>query len=122
MSIYFHPFLNNIIIKNIFLKEFDKHFKDTFIKISFGKVGREYIFNGNEPKFLLYWTRSPARVAFWPRSGLAMEDISALSVLDTLPKGIPSLDILNTYWCEDPTGTMFGTFFFFARLPCLNDC
>jgi len=24
MSIYFHPFLNNIIIKNIFLKEFDK--------------------------------------------------------------------------------------------------
>jgi len=74
-----------------------KHFKDTFIKISFGEVGRKYIFNGREPKFPLYWTRSLARVAFWPKSGLSAEDTSTLFVLDSLHRGIPARDILNTY-------------------------
>ena len=32
---------------------------------------------GEEPKFPLYWTRSPARVTFWPRSGLSAEDSSS---------------------------------------------
>ena len=40
-----------------------KFFKDTFVKISFESGGREYIFHGNEPKFPLYWTRSPLRFA-----------------------------------------------------------
>ena len=41
-----------------------KHFKDTFIKITFGKVGRGYIFDREEPKFPLYWTRSTTRATF----------------------------------------------------------
>ena len=43
--------------RNCLFKPFSssyKHFKDTFIKITFGKVGRGYIFNREEPKFPLY--------------------------------------------------------------------
>ena len=95
-----------------------KHFKDTFVKISYGEAGREYIFNGKEPKFPLCWTRSPAHIAFWPQSGLSAKDISALSVLDILLRSIPSQDILNTYRCEDPTSAVFGMLLF---LLCLDD-
>ena len=76
---------------------FDKHFKDTFIKISFGSEGREYLYYDNEPKFPLYWTKSPIRFASWPWSKLSAEDISALSVLDSLPRGIATRKILNTF-------------------------
>jgi len=99
-----------------------KHFKDTFVKIAFGEVGREYIFDGEVPRFPLYWTRSPVCVAPWSRSGLSAEDTSTLAVLDSLPRGIPARDILNTYWCEDPNGIVFGTFFSFALLLYLNNC
>ena len=101
-------------VRNCLFKHFSssyKHFKDTFIKITFGEVGRGYIFDGEEPKFPLYWRRSPARASFWPRSGLSAKDSSTLSVLDSLPRGIPARDILNTYWCEDPASVVFGTFY-----------
>jgi len=88
-----------------------KHFKDTFIKITFGEVSRGYIFDGEEPKFPLYWTRSLAPATFWPGSRLSAEDSSALSVLDSFPRGIPARDILNTYWCEDLASAIFDTFY-----------
>jgi len=99
-----------------------KHFKDTFVKIAFGEVGREYIFYGDEPRFPLYWTRSPVRVAPWSRSGLSAEDTSALAVLDSLPRDIPARDILNTYWCENPNGAVFGTFFPLTLSFYLSNC
>jgi len=85
-----------------------------FVKISFGNKGREYMFVGDEQKFPLYWTRFPARFASWPRLELSAEDILALLVLDSLPRGIPAREILNTYWCEDPTNAVFSTFFCFV--------
>jgi len=93
-----------------------KHFKDTFIKISFESEGREYIYHRNEPKFPLYWTRSLVWCASWPWSELSAEDISALSILHSFPRGIPAREILNNFWCEDPNNTVLGTFFFCIQL------
>lgn len=74
------------------------------------------MYDGDESRIPIYWTKSPTRFAVWPTSDLVDKDISVLSVLDNLPKGIPARGLLYTFWCEDSNNAVLGMFFLLPRL------
>jgi len=88
-----------------------KNFKTSFFKVVIGEGGRQFFFDGETPKFAFYWTKDPTRFNVWPRSLMTDDDLEVLSVLDQLPRKIPTRSLvcayLSTDRCVDVDGMCF---------------
>jgi len=61
-----------------------KYFRNAFFKISIMPTDKRYFFNGDTPKFPLYWTRDPVCYNSWPRSPMIGDDKKMFNTLDKL--------------------------------------
>jgi len=66
-----------------------KYFKNAFFKITISPVGEHYFFNGDTPKFPLYWTRNLVGYLSWPRSSVTEDDKKMFDILDQFPWQLP---------------------------------
>jgi len=62
-----------------------KYFKDSFFKIVITAAGRHHFFDGDTPKFPLYWTRDPVYYLSWPKSPATEDDKRMFEIMDQLP-------------------------------------
>jgi len=74
-----------------------KYFKNAFFKLTITPNGRHYFFNGDVPKFPLYWMRDPVAYLSWPRSPMTEDDKQMFGILDQFPRHLPIRDILKLF-------------------------
>jgi len=74
-----------------------KYFKDSFFKIVITPAGRYHFFNGDVPKFPLYWTWDPVHYLSWPRSPTTKDDKKIFQIMDQLPQKLNVRFILKLY-------------------------
>jgi len=80
-----------------FLKPFTssyKDFKGGFFKILIEPEGREYFFNGDSPKFPLYWTEDHLNFNSWPCHSTDAADRHVIEVFGHLSYRIPTRALL----------------------------
>jgi len=63
--------------------------------------GRPFFFDGETPRFLFYWTKDSTLFYMWPRSLMIEDDLEVLSVLDGLPRHIPTRALVRAYLSSD---------------------
>jgi len=78
-----------------------KNFKGGFFKFVVEEEGRPFFFDGETPRFPFYWTKDPARFNVWLRSLMIDDDLEVLSVLDQLPRKIPTWSLVRAYLSSD---------------------
>ena len=90
--------------KNSFLNPFTtsyKRFKEGFFNVVIEEEGRPFFFDGETPRFPFYWTTDPTHFYMWSRSLMIKDDLEVLSVLDGLPRQIPTQALIRAYLSSD---------------------
>ena len=97
--------------KNSFLHPFTtsyKKFKKGFFKVVIEEEGRPFFCDGKTLPF--YWTKDPTCFYMWPRSLMTEDDLEVLSVLDGLPRQIPTRAIVCAYLSSNKIVDVDGMF------------
>jgi len=74
------------------------------------------VFNGDVPKFPLYWMRAPTRYQLSPRSIFSTEDFLGLGILEQLPRRISTRRLLGCYSIDDKAIVVVGMFFHYTMV------
>ncbi|XP_068500122.1 uncharacterized protein [Phaseolus vulgaris] len=88
-----------------FLKPFTssyKDFKGSFFKILIEPIGREYFFNGNSPKFPLYWTKDPVKFNSISFHSMGVADRHVIEVFSRFSYQVPTRALLQLYTSSHP--------------------
>jgi len=88
-----------------FLKPFTssyKDFKGGFFKILIEAEGREYFFNGDSPKFPLYWTKDPLKFNSMSFHSMDVVDRHVIEVFSHLSYRILTRALLQLYTSSRP--------------------
>jgi len=102
-----------------FLKPFTssyKEFKGGFFKILVEPIGKEYFFNGESPKFPLYWTRDPVKFNSISFHSMGAADRYVIEVFSHLSHQIPTRALLKLYTSSHPQEDLIGRWLFFIFL------
>ena len=94
-----------------FLKPFTssyKDFKGKFFKILIEPEGREYFFDGDTPKFPLYWTRDPLKFNSWSCHSMNAADRCVIEVFGHFSYRIPTRALLQLYTSKSPQEDFIG--------------
>jgi len=78
-----------------------KNFKGGFFKVVIEEEGRPFFFDNETPQFPFYWTKNPMCFSVWSRSLMTDDDLEVLSVLDQLPRKIPTRPLVRAYLSSD---------------------
>jgi len=91
-----------------------KYFKDFFFKFVITLVNRHYFFDGDTPKFPLYWTRDPVHYhQSWSRSPATEDDKRMFEIMDQLPWKLNVRSILKRYLSSHHWVDLYGMFRFY---------
>jgi len=93
-----------------------KCFKETFFKVLVKGESHQYVYDGDVPKFPLYWTRSPTKYMLWPRLTFTTVDFLALGTLQQMPRQTSTGRLLGCYSANDKAGAVASKSFPFLRL------
>ena len=94
-----------------FLKPFTSSYKDFkrgFFKILIEPKGIEYFFNGDSPKFPLYWTKDPLKFNSCPCHSMDVADRHVIEVFGHLLYRIPTRALLQLYTSTRPQEDLTG--------------
>ena len=72
-----------------------------------------YYDDGGRPKFLFYWTASPALMDPVTKEMLDMDSRQMVDVLETLPTRVPVKWVLCCYLTDNPGNDLCSTFLHF---------
>ena len=98
-----------------FLKPFTssyKDFKGSFFKILIEPVGREYFFDGDSPRFPLYWTKDPVKFNSISFHSMGVADRHVIEVFSRLSYQVPTRALLQLYTSPNPREDLIGTWLF----------
>ena len=94
-----------------FLKPFTssyKDFKGVFFKILIEEEGNKYFFDGDTPKFPLYWTDQPLKFNSWSYHSMDAADRRVIEVFGHFSYQIPTRALLRLYSSETPPKDLIG--------------
>jgi len=74
-----------------------KNFNGSFFKVVIEEESHQYFYDGETPRFPFYWTKDLTRFHMWSRSLMTEDDLEVLSVLDGLPRKIPTRPLVCAY-------------------------
>lgn len=90
-----------------------KGFKNQFFRVAITKLGHPFFFNEDDnPRFPLYWTQVPLKVASWSKDKMIDAKLEVLSVLVALPRPFSSRKVINCLEHDDVNSRVFGMFFY----------
>jgi len=100
-----------------------KNFKEKFLKVFVEPAGKRYFFDDvGQPRFPLFWTRSPTKIKDWPRPINPNEDEQEnFPLFDNLPKKLPVRPLMSLYTETDRAAAFEGMFYIFSSsvvFPC----
>jgi len=84
------------------------YFKDSFFKNVITPARRHHFFNGDNPKFPLYWTRDPVHYLFWLRSPTTKDDKRMFEIMDQLRQKLNVRYILKIYLSSHRWVDLYG--------------
>ena len=93
-----------------------KDFKGGFFKVLIEPEGKEYFFNGDIPKFPLYWTIDPLKFNSWSCHSMDAADRHIIEVFGHISYRIPTRALLQLYTSTRPREDLIGcSCFTFSR-------
>jgi len=80
-----------------------KNFKEKFFKVYVESAGTRYFFDEvGQPRFPLFWSRSPTKITDWPRQAYPSEHERLIfSLFDILPMKLPARPLMSLYNATD---------------------
>ena len=91
---------------------FYKNFKEKFFKMFVEPAGTHYFFDEvSQPRFPLFWTRSPSKIKNWPRPvNPSKGEQEVFTLFDSLPKNLPARPLMSLYIETNREATFEGMF------------
>ena len=98
-----------------------KNFKKKFFKVYVEPAGTRYFFDEvGQPRFPLFWSRSPTKIMDWPGPAYPSEhEREIFSLFDNLPKKLPARPLMSLYNATDRAEAFEGMPFTFVPSPLL---
>jgi len=90
-----------------------KNFKEKFFKVYEKPAGTRYLFDEvGQPRFPLFWSRSPTKITDWPRPAyLSEHERLIFSLFNILPRKLPARPLMSLYNATDREDDFEGMLF-----------